>query len=530
MDYSGFALNAASFVDDLPSSLSEMRKRDDWSKWEAAMQEEIDSLERNNTWTLTKIPEGRVPITCKWVFKLKRGEDGGNDRYKARLVARGFSQKYGFDYMETYAPVAKMDTLRTVLAVANHKKMIIHQMDVKCAFLNGKISEEIYMVQPEGFEQKEGLVCHLNRSLYGLKQASRAWNERFHAFVGKQGFKRGLSDQCLYMKRSGSNAIYLLLYVDDILIIGPNLNEIVAVKRSLAGEFEMTDIGDVKNFLGMRIERDIEQRYMRISQRVFLEGLLRRFNMQECKPISTPIECRLRLLRGEECHRTEKPYRELIGCLLYVTLTSRPDLCAAVNYFAQFQSCPTEEHWVHLKRVLRYIRGTLDLGLIFKGNNEEPVMEAYCDADWANDPVDRRSLTGYVFRVYGCTVGWLTRKQPTVSLSSTEAELVALNVAVCHGIWMERLLRDLGTKLDGPVTYYEDNQSTMRVAEDERDVGRMKHIDVKYRFVREQIQRGGVVVRYKPTGEQLADIMTKGLPAGVFQKHRGCLGLAASGN
>lgn len=252
--------------------------------------------------------------------------------------------------------------------------------------------------------------------------------------------------------------------------------------------------------------------------------------MQECKPISTPIECRLRLSKGEESQRTEKPYRELIGCLMYVALTSRPDLFAAVNYFSQFQSCPTEEHWVHLKRVLRYIRGTLDLGLEFRGSNEAPVMEAFCDADWANDPIDRRSLTGYVFRVHGCTVGWLTRKQSTVSLSSTEAELVALSVTVCHGIWMKRLLQDLGKELEGPVTYYEDNQSTIRIAEDERDAGRMKHVDVKHRFVRELIQQGQVALRYKSTNDQLADVMTKGLPAGVFQKHRASLGLMASGN
>lgn len=530
MDYSGFALSAASFVENLPSSLTEMKKRPDWPKWEVAVQEEMTALEKNNTWSLTKIPEGRVPITCKWVFRLKRDEDGGENCYKARLVARGFTQRYGFDYAETYSPVAKLDTLRAVLAVANHEKMAVHQMDVKTAFLNGTIAEEIYMVQPEGFEKGKGLVCRLNRSLYGLKQASRAWNERFHVFVEKLGFKRGASDQCLYVKRTKTGLLFLVIYVDDILIIGSDLKEIEAVKRSLASEFEMKDLGEVKNFLGMKIERVVEDRYLRISQRAFLEGLLQRFNMQECKPISTPIECRLRLPKGEESKRSEKPYRELVGCLMYVAMTSRPDLCAAVIYFSQFQSCPMEEHWVHLKRVLRYIRGTLDFGLEFRGNNEAPIMEAFCDADWANDPVDRRSLTGYVFRVHGCTVGWLTRKQPTVSLSSTEAELVALSVTICHGIWMKRLLQDLGRELKGPVTYYEDNQSTIRVTEDERYAGRMKHVDVKHRFVRELIQRGQVALRYKATEEQLADVLTKGLPAGVFQRHRASLGLKASGN
>lgn len=530
MNITGYALNATSYVENLPSTLREMRERADWPKWKAAVREEIDALERNNTWTLVKLPERRTPISCKWVFRVKRSENGEEDRYKARLVARGFTQRHGFDYSETYSPVAKLDTLRAVLAIANKEKMTVHQMDVKSAFLNGSISEEIYMTQPEGHEKGKNLVCKLNKSLYGLKQASRAWNERFHSFVERLGFRRSTSDQCLYVKGTGQNQVFLVLYVDDVLLIGRHLKLVEVVKKCLSTEFEMTDVGEVNCFLGMKIERNVEKRELRISQRSFLEGLLKRFNMSDCKPISTPMECRLRLKKGEESMRTDKPYRELVGCLMYVTLTSRPDLCAAVNYFSQFQSCPTEEHWVHLKRILRYVRGTIDLGLVFRGDDKSPAMEAYSDADWANDLVDRRSLTGSVFRVHGCTVSWLTRKQPTVSLSSTEAELIALCVTVCHGIWMTRLLKELGVKFEEPIIYYEDNQSTIRVVEDERDVGRLKHIDVKFRFVRELIQRGQVAVQYVPSANQLADVMTKGLPSKAFLQHRTNLGLVKFGN
>ncbi|XP_053691577.1 uncharacterized protein LOC128740091 [Sabethes cyaneus] len=228
--------------------------------------------------------------------------------------------------------------------------------------------------------------------------------------------------------------------------------------------------------------------------------------------------------------RTTKPYRELVGCLMYVALTSRPDLCAAVNYFSQFQSYPTEQHWVHLKIVLRYIQGTLDLELVYKGNDNVSVLEAYADADWANDTTDRKSLSGYVFRVFGSTVCWVTRKQSTISLSSTEAELVSLSTAVCHGTWLARLLGDVGIELSNPVTYFEDNQSTIRVAEDDRGVGRLKHIDVKHMFVRNEIQQGRVILQYVSTTEQLADVMTKGLPVAIFQKHRQNLGLMSSVN
>lgn len=189
--------------------------------------------------------------------------------------------------------------------------------------------------------------------------------------------------------------------------------------------------------------------------------------MTNCKPISTPIENRLRLKKGEERQRTSKPYRELVGCLMYASLTTRPDLSAATNYFSQFQSCPTDEHWVHLKRMLRYIKGTLDVGLVsrlvYKLDEDAPLLEIYSDADWANDLVDRRSVTGGVFKMYGCTVGWVTRKQQTVALSSTEAELSALCTATCHAMWMVRVLQDLGRSLDGPIPVYEDNQSTIKI-------------------------------------------------------------------
>lgn len=215
---------------------------------------------------------------------------------------------------------------------------------------------------------------------------------------------------------------------------------------------------------------------------------------------------------------------------MYVAFTSRPDLCVAVNYFSQFQSCPTEQHWIHLKRVLRYIRGTLDLGLVYSGSDGASVLEAYADADWANDLTDRKSLSGYVFRIYGNTVCWVTRKQSTIPLSSTEAELVSLSTAVCHGTWLTRLLKDLEINMNNPVKYFEDNQSTIRVAEDERGVGRLKHVDVKYMFVRNEIKEGRIMLEYVPTAEQLADAMTKGLPVGIFLKHRGNLGLMDSVN
>lgn len=275
----------------------------------------------------------------------------------------------------------------------------------------------------------------------------------------------------------------------------------------------------------MDINRDLEAGVLKINQRGYFERLLERFGMTECKAVSTPMENRLRLKKGEEQQRTTKPYRELVGCLMYASLTTRPDLSAATNYFSQFQSCPTDEHWVHLKRILRYIKGTLDIGLVYQLNNDAPLLEVFCDADWANDLVDRRSVTGGVFKVYGSTVSWVTRKQQTVALSSTEAELSALCTTTCHAMWLVRVLQDLGRTTDGPIPVHEDNQSTIRIAEDERDCKRLKHVDTKFHFLRDLVLQGKIHISFVRSSEQQADVMTKGLPAATFKGLRSMIGL-----
>ncbi|XP_055526933.1 uncharacterized protein LOC129719564 [Wyeomyia smithii] len=241
--------------------------------------------------------------------------------------------------------------------------------------------------------------------------------------------------------------------------------------------------------------------------------------MADCKPISVPMECRLRLQKGEDSQRTSKPYRELVGCLMYVTLTTRPDLFAAVNYCSQFQSCLTDEHWAHLKRILRYVKGSLDIGLKFQADDEAPVLSVFCDADWANNVVDRRSVTGYILKVFGCTAVWGTKKQQSVSLSSNEAELVALCAAVCEGLWLKRLMKELGYEID-TIPYFEDNQSTIRIVREPKARSRLKHIDVKYQFVCDLVQQGHIELQYVSTVQQEADIMTKGLPAAQFRRLR----------
>ncbi|KXJ72178.1 hypothetical protein RP20_CCG018696 [Aedes albopictus] len=409
-----------------------------------------------------------------------------------------------------------------VLAVANFEGMLIHQLDVKTAFLNGKLDQEIYMRLPNEFETK-GLVAKLQRSLYGLKQASRAWNSRFHEFVTGLGFVQSKADSCLYTAVKNGELVLLIIYVDDILIACRSLELISTLKDGLKREFEMTDLNEVKTFLGLSVEYD-----RAAGAQQYLESLLNRFNMGECKPTRTPIATGLKLTKcTDKAEQTDKPYRELIGCLMYATTTSRPDLSAAVNYFSGFQSCASEEHWSHLKRVLRYIRGTLGAKLVFRRSGECKLLQGYVDADCAEDVSDRRSTSGFLFYVYGCLVSWASRKQTSVALSSAEAEYVALSVGATEAIWLRMVLQDLHRTLDEPTDILEDNQACIRVAEEEKPTKRLKHVDVRWHFIRTEIQRGVIKLSYVPTNLQVADIMTKALPGPQFANLRDKLGLSA---
>lgn len=520
------ALSANEYVQNDPISLKEAGQRSDWPQWKIAVNEEYSSLMKNNTWSLCKLPRGRKTVSCKWVFKLKQKANGEVDKYKARLVARGFTQSKGFDYNETYSPTAKLTTFRVLLAIAVQHDYYIHQMDVKCAFLNGHLNEEIYMNQPEGFENDTDMVCKLNKSLYGLKQASRMWNERFHKFMSKINFKRCLTDHCLYTKKTEAGVCYILLYVDDLLIVSGNMKLIKTIKLMLLKEFEMTDLNEANNFLGINIVRNNTNK-ITMDQTNYFRKMLQKFGMSDCKGISTPIEVGLHLENNDVNNTNNKiPYRELIGCITYATLTTRPDLCAATNFFSRFQSCYDDTHFQHAKRMLRYIQDTKHLKMVYEKHDNAETLVGYADADFAGDKNDRKSTSGFVFKVYGNTISWSSKKQPTVSLSSTEAEYIALGGAICEGKWLRGLLHELDIDCNDATIIHEDNQSTMRVAEEPREHQRMKHIDVKYNFIRDSISNNEFKLKYIPTGDQTADIMTKGLGQTSFVKHRKNLNLS----
>lgn len=528
-DYCVLALSAESFLDEVPENFSEIENREDKHHWKKAVQDEIDSLLENRTWDLVELPSGKRVIDNKWIFKIKRDENGDIERYKARLVVKGCSQRKGFDFSETYAPVARLATVRTLLSVINHEDLLVSQLDVRNAFLHEHIEEEIYMKQPEGITENSNLVCKLNKSLYGLKQAPRTWNARFDEFVRSLGFRRSENDICLYIRTNGKSRIYLLLYVDDIIITGDNEKDLNNLKTDLMTEFSMKDLGKLNNFLGIKIERT--KAGMFLNQTAYMKNLLSRFKMDECKAAKTPMEVKPWKEQDNpneknlECIVEKKPYRELIGCLMYLMLTTRPDLSASVNYFSRFQSNATDLHWNGLKRILRYIKGTLNYGLFYQrfGNGGGMTLPGYADADWAGD-VDRKSTSGFLFRVYDATVLWTTRKQTTVALSSTEAEYVALASAATELVWLKNLLSDFHVKFEGPIVIFEDNQSCISLLS-KWEHRRLKHVDVKYNFIRELFTSGVIDVKYVPSKEQVADIFTKSLTGEHFIKLRNSLGV-----
>lgn len=515
------AFEAINYVENVPSNFQELEHREDKDLWMNAMMREIDSINKNKTWELVDKPENKEILDTRWVYAYKSIEKEQRDKYKARLVVRGFAQK-DVNYDELYSPVAKMTTIRTLLSIGNQFSFHFQQLDVKSAFLNSKIESDIYIYPPIGLEYDSGKVLKLNKSLYGLKQSSKCWNNEINNYLRQLGFIRSENDFCLYILKQDSYFIYLLIYVDDIILAGINLEKINEIITKLMTHFEIKNKGNLKYFLGLEIDYNREQGYLKICQSKYVQKLLSKFNMEHCKGISTPIDPKLKLDTQTNTNLTDKPFRQLIGCLMYLMLGSRPDICFVLNYFSRYQDKATDEMWSYLKRVIRYLKSTMYFGLKYtRSNNIE--LHCYVDSDWGNSS-DRKSVSGYLFKLFGNTISWTTRKQNCVTLSTTESELVALCSSVCEGLWLRKLLKDFDIIID-KITFFEDNQGCIAILKNPENNKRVKHIDIKYNFVCENIEKKIIEIKYLETVLQEADILTKGLMFASFDKFRNCIGL-----
>lgn len=505
---------------EIPQHFDDVTLCDDETEWRSAINDEVQSLLKNETWEVVNYRKGMKLLDSRWIFKKKYNQE--KCVYKARLVAKGYMQKEGVDYVETYAPVARLQTIRILLAIGNKFDLEIEHLDVKTAFLNGDLEEEVYMRPPKGIEIEDGKVLKLRKSLYGLKQSPRCWNAKFHDVMTKLNFKRSDAEPCLYIKSSENTVSIIVLYVDDMLFLCNDKNEMNFVKERMTLEFEIKDLGSVENFMGIEINRDRKHRILTLSQEKYAKDILTRFDMIDSKPRAIPIEVNLDL-NDEDTVLTEHPYRELLGSLMYLMLGTRPDIAFAVNKMSRYQDKATDTHWSYLKSILRYVNGTSDYKLIYRDDNDVP-LSGFVDSDWANDKGDRKSTTGFLLHVYGNLVVWCSKKQQLVTLSSTEAEYVAACQAVQESIWVEKLLTNLDIELNYPIEIYEDNFGCVMISKNP-ETKRTKHIDVKFHFLRNLVWEGRYVLTQVSTKDQLADIMTKGLTRVNFERFVSMMGL-----
>ncbi|KAD0157053.1 hypothetical protein E3N88_44702 [Mikania micrantha] len=518
--YTPSSFHTSSSSDSEPTSFTIANRN---PRWQAAMAAEYSALMRNGTWSLVPRVPGTNIVDCKWVYKIKKDQHGTVTRYKARLVAKGFHQQPGIDYNDTFSPVVKSTTIRVVLSLAITRGWSLRQLDVQNAFLHGDLTETVYLSQPPGFvdPQKPDHVCLLHKSLYGLKQAPRAWFNRLSMALIALGFKGSKTDPSLFIYSAHRTLLYMLVYVDDIILTGNDPRAIDRVVHSLSTTFAIQDMGHLSYFLGIEIIP--KGKDLVLSQKKYILGLLRKAGLSEAKPVSSPLHTTANLAIGDSpLFDNPVKYRQIVGALQYVTL-SRPDLAFAVNKVCQFMHSPTQNHWSAVKRILRYLQGTSDFGLWLHHNSgshlqayTDAYLQAFSDADWAGCPDDRRSTGGFAIYLGNNLISWAARKQKTVSRSSTESEYKALADTVAELTWLETLLRELCVPMNTAPTLWCDNLGATYMSANPVFHARTKHVEVDFHFVREKVAQKKLNVQFISTTDQIADIFTKPLPSQRF--------------
>jgi hypothetical protein len=516
-----------------PECYAEAMEDEHKSEWVDAMQDEMKSLHDNHTFDLVKLPKGKRALTNRWIYRVKQEEHTSQPRYKARLVVKGFRQRKGIDFDEIFSPVVKMSSIRVVLSLAASLDLEIEQMDVKTAFLHGDLEEEIYMEQPEGFrvKGKEDYVCRLKKSLYGLKQAPRQWYKKFESVMEEQGYRKTTSDHCVFVQKfPDGDFIILLLYVDDMLIVGMNSSRIDRLKKQLSQSFAMKDLGPAKQILGIRIHRSREDKKLFISQEQYIEKVLERFNMNKAKVVSSPLATHFKLSTKQSPSTDEEkedmeriPYASAVGSLMYAMVCTRPDIAHAVGVVSRFLSDPGREHWNAVKWIMRYLRGTSKLCLSF--GSGKPMLVGYTDSDMAGDVDTRKSTSGYLITFSGGAVSWQSRLQKCTALSTTEAELIAATEACKELLWMKKFLQELGFKQQQYVLFC-DNQSTIHLAKNSSFHSRSKHIDVRYHWIRDTLNDKLLTLEKIHTDDNGSDMLTKALTREKLETCRSIAGMA----
>lgn len=520
-------------------------------EWIRAMETEKKSLNEMNTWIMVEKPPDKPTVEAKWIFVTKTNPDGSK-KSKARLVAKGFTQVKFINYDETFAPVIRKEHVRYLLSQAVAYELEVHHMDVDSAFLNGELKEEIYMVLPQGFGEHSGKIVKLLKSLYGLKQSSNCWYEKINNTLKSNNYYPSSSDPCVYINKNNEGKVkgIIGLYVDDNIILGKK-DEVKKMKELLSKYFKMKDLGEVKLILGMEIERD--KKGIRIYQRDYIRKILDKFGMSECKKVDTPFEeskesQKFKNLKNKNnlspyptnintknnSDFDNKPFenRELyyqaVGCLNYLACTSRPDIAFATNLIARAMSDPRQKNWTQVKRLFRYLKGTIDYSLNYSNdttNIDYRKIVGYSDSSFA-PPTDpkRKSIGAYIFTYNGGAISWSSKRQTVVALSSCEAEYIALTEAGRESQWLVKLHQEINQTRE-PILIFEDNTSAIKVSGNNSFSDRTKHIDIRFHYIRELIEEKKVIVRHCPTDQMPADALTKGLNKIKFALFRSMMGI-----
>lgn len=495
-------------------------------RWKAAMNEEMRSLQENKTWELVKRPGGKKVVGCRWVFTVKYKSNGEIERFKARLVAKGYSQTYGVDYTETFAPVAKINTVRVILSLAANLGWPLQQFDVKNAFLHGELTDEVYMELPPGLmipEMHSQKVCKLRKTLYGLKQSPRAWFGKFTKSMRAFGYRQTNADHTLFLKRYKGKITALIVYVDDMVVTGNDPEERKALQSYLSKEFQMKDLGPLKYFLGIEVSRSNAGIFL--SQRKYALDLLEETGMSACQPVDTPVEEGLKLcVETDQVPVDKGRYQRLVGRLMYLAHT-RPDLAYALSIVSQFMHNPGEKHMNAVIRILRYLKSAPGKGILFTKNEDFSNVDAYTDADWAGAIDDRRSTSGYFTFVGGNLVTWRSKKQGVVSRSSAESEFRGLALGVCEVLWLRRLLTELGFPPRKLIRVFCDNKAARDIAHNPVHHDRTKHVEIDRFFIKEKLDNNILELPKILSENQLADILTKAVSTRVFCKFLSKLGM-----
>ncbi|KAD4385721.1 hypothetical protein E3N88_25890 [Mikania micrantha] len=503
-----------------PSKYQETLKDNNWVE---AMQDELLQFKRKNVWTLCPLPDGKYPIGTRWVFRNKTDDRGIVIKNKARLVVQGYCQEEGIDYDETFAPVARLEAIRLFLAFAISQNIKVYQMDIKSAFLYGTIKEEVYVCQPPGFDDVHypDWVYKLDKALYGLKQAPRAWYDTLSKFLLSNKFSRGTIDKTLFMKRVDKELLLVQIYVDDIIFGSTKPSMCEHFSKLMSSKFEMSVLSELKTFLGLQVKQTPNRTF--IHQSKYVKDLLNKFDMNDCKIISTPMVTSPGICpddNGEPVDQTL--YRCMIGSPMYLT-ASRPDIMYATCVCARYQSAPKQSHLSFVKRILRYLKGTHVLGIWYPANQICKLV-GFSDSDYAGCSLTRKSTSGGCQFFAGCLVSWQSKKQTSVSNSTAEAEYIAAAHCTAQILWLQYQLLDFGiTELKTPLLI--DSEAAKNIIKNPVYHSKTKHIEIRHHFIRDSFEKGLIVPEHVSTSDQIADIFTKPLDSSTFSKFVAKLGM-----